>query len=929
MLRFKTVLLIGLLVLLYQNILAQSFSEVANTPIIPVIGSNHQWGDYDNDGDLDLLISGKTTKTSGLTVLYENLGNDSFQIDSSIYFLESRRVYWADFNNDGWLDILMSSGGNSKLFRNNQGGGFSDASDFTINCDYAKCGDYNNDGLIDIATSNYASGSFRIIIYRNAGSYSFAKQDSIEILGGGNGSIDWGDYNNDSYPDLIVCGRQNGTRGRSYIYKNVKGRDFVKVDYDLPKTVESDSKWFDANGDGKLDLFLFGREPFNSLRGKIYKNNGNDNFTLVQSNMGLTICKTSIGDFNNDGDPDIIMQGSTTSMSGHSGSHTPLTRFIKGIQGPGSVYFVNQAHTFPNVYSGDLDLGDYDNDGDLDFILTGSSTTYGNPATNPTPQGKLYKNTDTIQNNPPSTPGGLSVVSSNGNTTLKWNASTDDHATSASLSYNIILGTSSNPTSIYASNSTTNGTRKIVQIGNAGLDTTMEINMAHLSFGTTYYAKVQAIDYSYKGSAFSSSVVVPVRIHADLNDTLTMVCGENNSLPLHVANLDTNITYSWTPSTNLSSTTEANPICSTIQSRYYYVTCTASNGQTYTDSIYVNVDVFNLQISNDTTLVCGNSMQLLATSDYVGGDDNLTWKWSPAAGLSNSNIKNPSLTPYQSNNYIVTATAANGCLMQDTLAITMEPLEVEAPDQTKMCEQDRWVQASHNSKSPSLKYSWSPTDSLKNSFQLNTLTNAIEDMVYVITVTDSTCIAKDTMELTVIPPDYSLDFSSSEVLFTSPPFALQITNLTPNRELYDFEWNMDDSTILNNNNEKFFYQYKYNGTYSPKLTATHKVNKCIDTIAKVDYIYCTGGEHSASVNSSLDLNLYTISPNPTSGALHIKAISKLLGTKYVVYTSNGRDVLSGKLEGTDTRLDLHNLAEGIYLISIGDDVKQIIRVIKE
>ena len=911
---------------------AQSFTEVTGTSIIPMVSSQHDWGDYDNDGDLDLLASGFSTTLGNITRLYENLGNDSFRMDSSFYNTDNLNFMWADFDNDGWLDILRPNGSNdaSKLYRNNQGDSFVDMSDFTDKCDYASCVDYNNDGLVDIIAATWDNTiGFKMAVYRNNGSFSFSLQDSIDIRGGGSArTMAWGDYNGDGYPDLFVCGRAAGNRGESFIYKNVNGRDFVKIDIELPGLELNNSRWYDANGDGRLDLFFFGRKIFNSLYAQTYINEGNDSFRLATSFQGLTECMSAVGDYDNDGDPDFITQGSTTSMSGHSGAHTPFTGVYENrFSNFGA--FQSKTHSFPYVHNGDIDFADFDNDGDIDFFLTGSTTTYKAPSTSPTAVGKLYKNTVTTSNNAPSAPNGLSIVTSNGATTLKWNAATDDHTTSPSLSYNVILGTATKPTSIYTGNALPNGTRKIPQLGNAELDTTMVINMAHLDFGTTYYAKVQAIDYAYKGSAFSSSIVVPVRIHADLDDTLHMVCGESFKLPLHLANLDTNnISYSWSPSTDLSSNSVSNPICSAKQSRTYSVTCTATNGQKFTGSVYVHVSPFNLSVSNDTSLVCGNLTQLTATSDYIGGDNALTWSWMPTAGLSDASIQNPKITVYKSENYEVSASSGDGCLVTDTVAIVMDPLVVGAPDQVKMCEQDRWVHASHNSISQSVKYSWSPTDSLKNSYQLNSITTAIKDMVYEITVTDSTCIAKDTMMLTVIPPDYSVNFSSSETLLTSPPFATQLTNLTPDMELYNFEWDMNDTGILKNNNEKFFYEYKYNGTYSPILSATSKENGCKDSELKQDYIYCTGGENSSILDFKKEI-LFTVFPNPTMGTFYIIPKVTLLGKNYTIYSSIGAMVLSGKITSLKTEVKLQDLAKGIYFVRVGESLKQTINVIKK
>jgi len=82
--------------------------------------------------------------------------------------------------------------------------------------------------------------------------------------------------------------------------------------------------------------------------------------------------------------------------------------------------------------------------------------------------------------------------------------------------------------------------------------------------------------------------------------------------------------------------------------------------------------------------------------------------------------------------------------------------------------------------------------------------------------------------------------------------------------------------------------------------------------------------------SELCLNKdYAVYPNPTTGVVFIKAKASLLGAKYTVYSSNGAEVLSGSITTELTTLDIQDFAEGVYLISVGNDLKQTFRVIKE
>jgi len=75
-------------------------------------------------------------------------------------------------------------------------------------------------------------------------------------------------------------------------------------------------------------------------------------------------------------------------------------------------------------------------------------------------------------------------------------------------------------------------------------------------------------------------------------------------------------------------------------------------------------------------------------------------------------------------------------------------------------------------------------------------------------------------------------------------------------------------------------------------------------------------------------NEYKIYPNPTTGKVNIEIIDAHVGDAYSVYSSTGIEVLTGSIKNKTTVLDLKDLSEGIYLITIGEELKQSIKVIK-
>ena len=86
---------------------------------------------------------------------------------------------------------------------------------------------------------------------------------------------------------------------------------------------------------------------------------------------------------------------------------------------------------------------------------------------------------------------------------------------------------------------------------------------------------------------------------------------------------------------------------------------------------------------------------------------------------------------------------------------------------------------------------------------------------------------------------------------------------------------------------------------------------------------------SLGINETVNEKSFTVYPNPTQSIVNVKADTKLIGAVYNTYDNTGKVVLSGKINTENTSVDLEKLAAGIYLFSIGENVKQTFKVIKE
>jgi hypothetical protein len=181
-------------------------------------------GDYDNDGDIDIFCGTQTN--SGLTgtgFLYRNNGNGTFTdvtlASGIITNYYTWGAEWGDYNNDGYLDLfLANSNGYNQLYKNNGNGTFSEvATTMGVNdqgqsysCGWA---DFDNDGDLDLYVARGQGYSDKM--YRNDGTIF---TDVTAQVGMGDlrhsSCVSWGDFNNDGFLDLYL--NNNGTENRLY-----------------------------------------------------------------------------------------------------------------------------------------------------------------------------------------------------------------------------------------------------------------------------------------------------------------------------------------------------------------------------------------------------------------------------------------------------------------------------------------------------------------------------------------------------------------------------------------------------------------------------------------------------------------------------------------------------------------------------------------
>ncbi|MCD6580118.1 VCBS repeat-containing protein, partial [bacterium] len=493
--------IVVLLLIIFNLVICQTFTDIS-AGLTGVDFSSAEWGDYDNDGDLDILLTGEFKTSGRITKIYKNDNGSFIDINANIQSIQSGCARWGDYDNDGDLDILIIGShydGSwiyfSKIYRN-------DAGIFTdIEADlpdrYVGCGawgDYDNDGDLDILLTGYHEGIKHSQIFKNDnGIFSDA---NAELIGAYESSVAWGDYDNDGDLDILLTG--NGTPGRiSKIYRNDNGV-FTDINAGLTGVSDGSTDWGDYDNDGDLDILLTGNSGTSRVS-IIYQNNSGV-FTDISANLtGVWDSTADWGDFDNDGDLDILLAGYTESS----------TRISK--------IYRNDSGSFTDIYAGlpgvnlcSASWGDYDNDGDLDFLLTGMTSS-------PERIAKIYNNNIMTSNSIPTAPSNLSSNVNNNDVTLSWDKTMDNETPQDGLSYNLYLRIM-NASGFYKGpeSDVVNGYRKVVSKGNVGQVDSYTIK--NLQEGCRYFWSMQAIDNAYAGSNFSEEQSFIVGI---ITDSLT------------------------------------------------------------------------------------------------------------------------------------------------------------------------------------------------------------------------------------------------------------------------------------------------------------------------------------------------------------------------------------------------------------------------
>lgn len=403
----------------FTNVIGEQ-EELAHASLF---AASVMWLDYDNDACLDLIVTGWATENTPSTAtvfVFHNEGPEknyflaeNFELEEDVFYPYARDneehnqtiMFPADFNNDGYTDILFCGGRTVKdgvserqvtIWVNDQNGSFKANENpefYLTNSGACYAADFNNDGLMDICTTGWddqVGDTKTTTVYLNMGDLTF---EAIRGFGYGStqGIVFPIDYNNDGMLDLLETGRNcnfDNWGGRAMLYVNDgSGKNWRMVD--------------------ETDTWLEGRES-----------------------------KLSFADINNDGNTDFAS----------SGWPGPVGVYLSN----GDLSFEDVTEALPNrtyCRMGDLNFVDINNDGLMELHLYG----YRDGGNNEGPDHENWPNVESPTwpnyityiggvepNQAPGAPIDVIAEQDEDDVVLYWESPTDDDTTPlAALRYNV------------------------------------------------------------------------------------------------------------------------------------------------------------------------------------------------------------------------------------------------------------------------------------------------------------------------------------------------------------------------------------------------------------------------------------------------------------------------------------------------------------
>lgn len=357
--------------------------------IVPWLGSGVTFGDFDQDGYYDLYLA-NSGKLGARGELFRNLGNGAFEnVTESSGLVQKYKTsisLWGDYDNDGYPDLYLVNHGKNQLYHNEKDGTFKNVTELCgVGDEATGLGgafvDYDHDSDLDIYITNFTDisgfdttdklfpGEFpgaENRLYQNDGKGIFKDVTEESGLAGGKHKT-----------TAVLTGDFNNSRDTDFYLVNFREPDQLLSNrrdgtFELVSSLNGDrpstsASAGDLNGDGLLELLIPAGSPsgMEVLKGRDLSFNSGRDLHSLENSLNFT--NVQLLDYDNDGDLDVLALNASL--------------FLPAEKGPSISLFQNNGDSLEDVtsqvgldsFSGlplrGVSIADYDNDGDMDFAI--------------------------------------------------------------------------------------------------------------------------------------------------------------------------------------------------------------------------------------------------------------------------------------------------------------------------------------------------------------------------------------------------------------------------------------------------------------------------------------------------------------------------------------------------------------------------------
>lgn len=343
------------------------YLDPVDVSLDPVQFGGVSWADIDGDGDLDAFVFGNGSDTRPVGHLWRNDGNVVFNwVETPVPGISGGGVDWGDMDNDGDLDLAVTGfsmeGPLTRIYRNDGNGGLTEVAAGLPGASFGqiKWGDIDNDFDQDLLLTGNAVHGPLAAVFLNDGAGGFV-DSGIPLQGVTAGGGSFVDYDSDGDLDITVTGAATALGSITHLYRNNGGLRFTHLRYGFPGVSDGGTMWTDFDNDGRLEFLMYGRSSRSACEVAMFSF---DMFGAHEIDLGIpgTYGGTvTPGDPDGDGDVDLLVTGNGCTQPVQATMYLSNVAETRPNQPPGApavLAAVRSAEGMRLLWTGALDHGE-------------------------------------------------------------------------------------------------------------------------------------------------------------------------------------------------------------------------------------------------------------------------------------------------------------------------------------------------------------------------------------------------------------------------------------------------------------------------------------------------------------------------------------------------------------------------------------------